>query len=117
MKYTEKEKQEIGKIINLYKDYLESDKSCIAIAETKFGYILLEKTSEKYEDYALEVIEDAAELLEKILNEIRLDFEWEHRVPGHEFGDLPEDVLAMLPAYMEPWLQRVPEKYRHAERE
>lgn len=114
--YTQKQKQEIDRVISVFSDYIHTNKNLDVVWSEKLGYVLLNISPD--EDTLImepELIEDGEHLLQLLLSEISLDV-LEKGHCEHDKKDATSLEKAEMIRCMEPYTKQLPEYQRLVKR-
>lgn len=116
MVYSTDEKKRLSKVVSSFAEYLRNSPSADLLYSEKVGYVLIGIDGHDRLKSEADVIRDAEDLCERLLNEIYLDYCIEASQNKKDMLTLTEEEIAELRNRFEPYKAQLPEYAEIAER-
>lgn len=115
MVYENDEKKRLSKVISAFADYLRNSPSSDLLYSEKVGYVLIRIDGHDRLKSEADVIRDAEDLCERLLNEIYLDFCIETSQDKRDMPATTDEHFAELRGRFAPYMAQLPEYERIAD--
>ena len=117
MVYSTDEKKRLRKVISAFAEYLRNSPSADLLYSEKVGYVLIRIDGHDRLKSEADVIRDAEELCERLLNEIYLDYCIEVSQKKEDMLVMASEEIAELRNRFELYMAQLPEYAEIAERQ
>ena len=116
MVYSTDEKKRLSKVVSAFAEYLRNSPSADLLYSEKVGYVLIRIDGHDRLKSEADVIRDAEELCDRLLNEIYLDYCIEVAQDKRDMPALTDEHIAELRKRFAPYMAQLPEYERIADR-
>ena len=115
--YSSDEKKRLSKVVSAFAEYLRNSSSADLLYSEKVGYVLIRIDGHDRLKSEADVISDAEELCDRLLNEIYLDYCIEVSQQKKDMLVMTSEEIAELRKRFEPYMAQLPEYAEIAERQ